>query len=389
VSKRAKGEGSVRQRKDGRGWEARLTYEDAITGETRTISLYGPTATVVRAKLDKARDRIKAQLPAKDSALRVCDWIEQWWETGLAASDRADSTKELYADLSRIHICGNPIGKVPLDRLRKSHIDGLIVGLKKAGYAESTIRSIYTVLRGALDDAKVNGLIATNPTHLVPRPAVTNKEAHHLPPGQVAVVLGAVRDMDSRHLLPLVLIAATGMRRGEGVGVQWDAINLDKGGMRVLTQAVRTRAKGLHIKPVPKTERSKRPIPLSADVVALLKAHRAAQAAERLRAGEAWTDHGLVFTTETGGILEPRNVLRTIVAAAKKAGVEDCVVHTLRHSAATAWLEDGRHIRAVADLLGHSSIAITGDLYGHTEDGTTRGAIDGLSEALGISGFAV
>jgi integrase len=235
MSKRAKGEGSVRQRTDGKGWEARLTYDDAISGEVKTTSFYGPTAAAVRAKLDTARDRIKAQLPAKDSALRLCDWIEP---------------------------------------------------------------------------------------------------------------------------------------------------NLDTGSMRVLTQVIRTREKGLHITTV-KSERSRRVVPLSPAMVALLKAHRTAQAAERLRA-EHWTDHGLVFCTESGDMIEPRNVLRTIMEAAKKAGVDDVAVHTLRHSAATAWLEAGTHIVAVANLLGHSSIAVTGDLYGHAEDATTRGAIDGLSDALGL-----
>jgi integrase len=91
-----------------------------------------------------------------------------------------------------------------------------------------------------------------------------------------------------------------------------------------------------------------------------------------------------VFTTEFGGPVDPRNVLRTIEIAAGKAGVEGVGVHTLRHSAAVAWLEAGVHIKAVADLLGHSSIAITGDIYGHTSDATTRAAIDELTKALGI-----
>ncbi len=75
---------------------------------------------------------------------------------------------------------------------------------------------------------------------------------------------------------------------------------------------------------------------------------------------------------------------RTIETAAAKAGVEDVGVHTLRRSAAVAWLEVGVHIKAVADLLGHSSISITGDIYGHTSDATTRAAIDGLTSALGL-----
>ena len=91
-----------------------------------------------------------------------------------------------------------------------------------------------------------------------------------------------------------------------------------------------------------------------------------------------------MFTTEFGGPADPRNVLRTIELAATKAGLENVGVYTPRHSAAVAWLEAGVHIKAVADLLGHSSISITGDIYGHTGDATTRAAIDGLSGALGL-----
>lgn len=76
--------------------------------------------------------------------------------------------------------------------------------------------------------------------------------------------------------------------------------------------------------------------------------------------------------------------MRTIQIAAAKAGMSHVGVHTLRHSAAVAWLESGVHIKAVADLLGHSSIAITGDIYGHTSDQTARAAVEGLSEALGL-----
>jgi integrase len=116
----------------------------------------------------------------------------------------------------------------------------------------------------------------------------------------------------------------------------------------------------------------------------MLRKHKAAQAAERLRAANQWQDSGLVFTAEFGGPVDPRNVLRTIELAAAKAGVKDVGVHTLRHSAAVAWLEAGVHIKAVADLLGHSSISVTGDIYGHTSDATTRAAIDGLTDALGL-----
>ena len=91
-----------------------------------------------------------------------------------------------------------------------------------------------------------------------------------------------------------------------------------------------------------------------------------------------------MFTTELGTPVEPRNILRTVEMAAAKAGMDGVGVHTLRHSAAVAWLEVGVHIKAVADLLGHSSIAVTGDIYGHTSDDAARAAVDGLSTALGL-----
>jgi integrase len=132
----------------------------------------------------------------------------------------------------------------------------------------------------------------------------------------------------------------------------------------------------------PKSPRSRRTIPLSPAIVAVLRTHKTTQAAERLHAGHQWTDTGVVFTTELGGPVDPRNVLRTIEIAAEKAGLKDVGVHTSRHSAAVAWLDAGVHIKAVAGLLGHGSIAITGDIYGHTLDATTRAAIDGV---IGLS----
>lgn len=133
----------------------------------------------------------------------------------------------------------------------------------------------------------------------------------------------------------------------------------------------------------PKTPRSRRMVPLSPAMVVLLKAQRVTQVTERLHAGGRWVDSGLVFTTELGTPVDPRNVLRAIQIAADKAGVKGVGVHTLRHSAAVSWLEAGTHIKAVADLLGHSSISVTGDIYGHTSEDTARAAIDGVERRSG------
>jgi integrase len=379
MSKRASGEGSIRQRPNGT-WEARITYVDPVTGQPRSQSLYAPTDEAVRDKLDDARDRIKAQAPVRDSSQQLADWITHWSATSLEASSRKQSTKALYRNLGRKHLCPAPFGATRLDMLRKTHIDGLIVKLRKQGLSDSTVRQVYTVLRAALDDAVLDGLIARNPAALVKRPGVERKEARHLDAATVAAVLQAAEGLRYRPVL--VLIAATGLRRGEALALHWQRVNLDEGTLKVA--ATLGRVGDELVLTEPKSPRSRRTIPLSPAIVAMLKAQKAAQAAERLHAGEQWTDTGLVFTSEFGTPVDPRNVLRTIELAAAKAGIENVGVHTLRHSAAVAWLEAGVHIKAVADLLGHSSISITGDIYGHTSDNTARAAVDGLTDALGL-----
>jgi len=100
--------------------------------------------------------------------------------------------------------------------------------------------------------------------------------------------------------------------------------------------------------------------------------------------GDHWRGFGLVFNAELGTPVEPRNPLRVIETAARSAGIEDIGVHTLRHSAAVAWLESGVHIKAVADLLGHSSISITGDVHGHTSVTAARTAVESLGAQLAL-----
>jgi integrase len=379
MAKRANGEGNIYQRANGT-WEARFSYLDPDTGVRRRVSFYGPSTKAVRDKLKTARERLDAGAPVKDATRTVGDWLAHWRATTLAASDRKESTRVLYANLCRKHLESAPFGAIPLDRLRPTNVEALVLSMRAVTLSDSTIRQTYTVLRAGLDGAVRDGLLARNPAALVARPGVPRTEARHLSASDVAAVLRAAQS--SRYHAALVLIAATGVRRGECLGLSWDWVDLDAGTLKVA--ATLARVNGRLTITEPKTDRARRTIPLSAAVVAMLKRHKAAQAAEKLKVGSQWQDCGLVFTTELGAPVDPRNLLRVIEAAAKTAGVKGVGIHTLRHSAAVRWLERGVHIKAVADLLGHSSIAITGDVYGHTSDDTARTAVDGLSADLGL-----
>ncbi|OBJ28744.1 hypothetical protein A5631_19840 [Mycolicibacter heraklionensis] len=246
--------------------------------------------------------------------------------------------------------------------------------------ADSTIRQIYTVLRAGLDGAVRDGLLAKNPAAMIRRPGVARTEARHVSAADVTKLLLCAESL--RYRDALILIAATGMRRGEAAALRWCNVDLDAG--LLVVRGTLNRVAGRLVITEPKTDRSRRPVPVPPPLVAVLQAHRAEQETERMMARDQWRDHDLVFATKLGTPVDPSNILRTIQIAAQKAGIADVGVHTLRHSAAVAWLESGVHIKAVADLLGHSSIAITGDVYGHTSDSTARAAVGGLADQLGL-----
>jgi integrase len=377
-ARKANGLGNIRKRPNG-SWEARVSYVDG-DGTLKRASVYGKTQREVRAKMKAVRDRVDNGAPATDDKMVLAAWMQRWRETTLAASDRKEATRSLYASLSRKHIEAGVIGPIPLANLRPSDVEKLILALRSAMLSDSTIRQIYTVLRLGLDGAVRDGLLARNPATSVQRPGVARKEAAHLDPQQVTELLVAAEG--SRYHMALLLIATTGLRRGEALALRWSDVDLDAGVLRVRETVQRIEGE-LSTGEV-KTDRSRRTIPLSPAIVALLRRHRVTQLEERMRAANQWAETGLVFTTELGSAVEPRNLLRVVQAAAKRMGLDGIGAHTLRHSAATAWLEAGVHIKRVSDLLGHSSVAITGGVYGHGSDQSARAAVDGLSGALGF-----
>lgn len=379
MSKRANGEGSIYQRSDGR-WCSAIVHDDPVTGQRHRSVLYGKTRTEVRHKLKAATERAEAGGPVRDAKATVAAWLAEWRATALEASTRKPTTKELYSSLSRKHLEPEPFGAKPLDRLRPVDVDALIIALRDKSLSESTVRQIYTVLRLALDDAMRDGLLAQNVAAKVKRPKVAQSEARYLSTAEVKSLLKAAES--SRYHAVLALIAGTGLRKGEALALTWGDVDLVVGMLRVRGTLSRVGKKMIVTEP--KTEKSRRTLPLSPAMVALLKRHRAAQRAERLRAGDRWMTSGHVFATELGTPLEPRNVLRALTVAATAAGIKGANVHTLRHSAATGWIENGVSLKAVSLALGHSSTAITGDVYAHVSEQATLEAMVLLSDAIGL-----
>jgi integrase len=353
----------------------------AVTPPTgRRIYLYGRTQARVRDKLRAVQSRIDQSAPARDGRATVGPVTEAWCTTALAASGRKESTKENYATMARTHIVPAPFGNLRLDQLRPSDIEGLIVAKRAEGKAPATVRLIYTVLRAVLDTAVRDGLLARNPAAAVKRPPAAQKEAAYLTRDQVAALLAAAAE-DRLYALVMVL-AGTGLRRGEALALRWSDIDLDAGVLRV--RSTLSRVGGRLVFTEPKTERSRRTVALSGPLVAVLKAHRSRQAQDRLAAGAAWQSENLVFPTKIGTPLDPRNAARAFEAIVAAAGITGRPgMHTLRHTFATTLLAAGTHMRVVQESLGHSSFAITADVYSHVAPLQQREAADRIAEAFG------
>jgi integrase len=365
-----------RRRPDGR-WQINLRVTDE-TGRASRHTVYGDSAQEARDKAAEIRKRVEGGQPARDRRQTVAAFTVHWIDTTLQASERKRITKVMYAGVARTHIVGSSLANVTLDRVRPSHVEGWIVELRRKGLAESTVRSAYTILRAVLDTAVRDGALGSNPAAAIRRPPVTAKEAPHLTPAQVADLLRAAEG--GRYASLFALLVHTGLRRGEALALQWSDVDLARGILRV--RGTLSRIDGGLVVTEPKTAKSKRFVPLSEPAERLLHQVHAAQAEERRLAGSTWRQTGFVFTTEFGEPCDPRNAFRALRAAATKAGLPHAGLHTLRHSAASVMLTRGVPLKVVSDILGHSSIAITGDIYGHVFPDVARQAMDTLGDAF-------
>lgn len=102
-----------------------------------------------------------------------------------------------------------------------------------------------------------------------------------------------------------------------------------------------------------------------------------------MRLGPEWTDNGLVFTTEFGTPLDPRNVKRVLDGLLKTAKLPHRRIHDLRHACATLLLAQGEDLKMISEILGHSSISVTADIYAHVSESSVAAAMDRLDDAIG------
>jgi len=364
---RARGEGSVYTTKD--GLHVAIGYD--ANGKRVPFKSRKSERDAV-ARRTAARQRLAAAMPVTDSRTRLRTILATFETDVLPASGRRLATQALYRRLLGNHAMPT-LGERPVGSIRPADVEALLTS-KAATLSASTRRSLYAALRALFDYAVRDGLVARNPVAAVRRPTLEHREAHALEADEVRRLLDAASG--DRLGALFVLLAGTGMRKGEALGLRWSDVDAEHGLLRVRRTLSRIDGVGL-VENDPKSARSRRTIDLGEPVVAALASHRVRQIEERLAAGPAWEDENRVFTTTVGTALDPRKVNRVFTAIATEAGVK-ATPHTMRHSAATALLDAGHPVAVVSEHLGHSSAVVTMTTYAHALPTARKAAAEAL-----------
>lgn len=355
----------------------------------RTVHGTKKDAERVRTALMRERDLGTLAEPCR---LSLNDFLDQWLEKSARPRVR-ERTYTDYVGLLNYYVRPK-LGGRQLAKLTPLDIQGLYAAMqsegaskrKPKGLSARTVRYCHAVLRSALGQAVKWGMIQSNPAELVDLPRQERREYVVLTKEQAAQFLSYVRG--KKYGIAFELALSTGMRPEEYLGLRWRDVDLKKGSVTI--QKVLTYTKKPWKLTDPKTTKSRRTIPLPASTVAALKAHRVAQAKDRLSYKGEYHDHGFVVAQPNGEPMQAA-VLRRVhfrPALEKLEFPTALRLYDLRHTCASLLLEAGENPKTISERLGHASVVLTLDVYSHLMPNAQRTASDRLEGILYSQGEA-
>jgi integrase len=358
---RRRGSGSVfrrPERKGGKEWVAQIILEDGKTKQ-RYFKTQAEADIALNEMLYEQRRGMLATGPNQTLKQFMEYWLDEVHKPAIRISSYVN-----YRSMLNNHILPE-LGHYRLRQLTVQHMESFYAKKAKQGLSANTLKVIHGMVHNALAHAVYLNLVARNVADIAKKslPRQTRYEIQPLTREQAQKLLEQARGEKSEALL--ILAISTGMRRGELAALRWSDIHLEEGYLQVQRSA-RYAGKGYGLQITePKTRSSRRKIVLSSLVVEALLAHRARQDKIREAAGDAWQAHNLIFCDRHGEYLDPDTLRNWLKKLLKEAGLPSIRFHDLRHSAATLLMERGVHAKVVQELLGHSSIMMTLDIYSH------------------------
>ena len=379
AKRRANGEGNIRKRKDGR-WEGRYTAgHNPATGKAIYKNVLGKTQAEVKEKLKKAIEETKGLDVAKGQRYTVGQWMDVWYEYYAQIKVRPSSHKT-YEGYIKNHIKPS-VGNIPLTKLTtldlqqlyqklltEGRVDRLEAQNQPKGLSPKTVRNINQVISAAMQLAIQQHLISHDPTDGCALPKTEHREMQTLSADQLAAFLLEAKHSGVFEMYYIEL--ATGLRRGELLGLKWEDIDFVNQTLRVRRQVGRINGE---VREAPlKTKNAYRTISLGTDAVGILKHQR-----ENQPSGSSY-----VFPGPTGGPIAPDSVLHMLHRVLDRAGLPEIRFHDLRHTFATLALQNGVDIKTVSGMLGHFSAGFTLDTYAHVTTAAQRQAAETMGAVL-------
>jgi integrase len=288
--------------------------------------------------------------------------------------------------LAKEHIVPR-LGSLQLQKLTPASINALYAHLGEHGrvhgggpLSPSSVRRVHAVLHRACHDAVRWGRLTVNPVDAADPPKQSSEHAER--PVWSAEQLGGflAHVADDRLFALWRLLIMTGLRRGEALGLQWADVDMEAGAVSIRRAWIPVN--GIAQMSEPKTRRGRRTIALDPATLEALKAHAARQADEQADWEDAWVETGFVFTREDGLPLHPWHVSKAFKVHLEAAKLPEIPLHSLRHSYATLALSSGVNPRIVSGRLGHSTVALTLDVYSHVLPQQDRDAAERIADLL-------
>ena len=355
MGKRANGEGSVYRRKSDGRWVGSLSLPDG----TRKV-FYGKKQSEVIAKLDEAATDLRRGMLAVGSNTTLQEYLENWLENVHKPTIRL-STYLNYRKLLKNYLVPG-LGKVKIHRLTPQQVQGFYSQKMSEGLAPKTVNNIHGVLHKSLDNAVKWNILPRNVCDAVTPPRIPRKEKNVLTKQQAHTLLEEVKAHRLEALLTLAI--TTGMREGELLALHWQDINFEDHSLQVKRAVSYFKEYG-YVESEPKTAKSRRTIKLPVFVVDILIRHKVQQEEQRRQVGSAWIDKGLLFTNAQGYYFSSSTLRKVFRRFLVSIGLPHMRFHDLRHSAATILLAMKVHPKVVQEILGHSQITMTLDVYSH------------------------
>lgn len=333
---------------------------DPITGKyVRERETFHGTKTEARRRRDEIRADVARGVHAHADRESVAAFLERW----IAHREHLGKVRPRVAYTYRGYVAREVtprIGSMRVADVRPVHVQRVLDEALEQLSARSVVQ-VHRIMHAAFRQAVRWRMLTVNPSDGVTPPKLEAPKLTIPSPADIGRLLAQV-NRDYR--MALAVAAGTGLRRGEVLGLRWGAVGESWIRVEGTLQRVGTE---LRVLP-PKTERSRRNVPLPPSLVALLREHRADQLERRLLAGPAWNAGEYVFDRGDGQPMDPDTFSKAFRDAARAVGLDRVRLHDLRHGFASMLVAAGTNVRVVSDTLGHATVGFTLQTYTHPDE---------------------